>query len=170
MSTDSVKSMLSGYDVVSAFGGALRFLESTDMDWIRVWGESSGLGLPKLTFFASDAFGVLYGLDEAGGVSILWTETGQVEALNVSEDDFYRLIAQDPDGTISLNLYEAACSQLHTPKIHQHFGFKVETALGGALDPSNLYIVDRRVHLEALGKIAAQISKVPVGTRLKVVK
>ena len=166
MTINSIKSFLPGFDGTRAFGGALRFFDAKNQEWVATWGKYYGNLLPKLRFFAGDAFGLLYGLDSNKKVSIFWTETADIEDLGVSEDEFYQLIQQDPDETINLALYKDAVDKLGEPNLDQDFALKVETALGGQLSIDNLYICDRESHLIGLAKIATQIHKMPAGTRV----
>lgn len=166
MAVNSIKSLLPGFDGKKAFGGALRFFDVNDQEWTVKWRKYYGKLFPKLRFFAGDAFGLLYGIDSNQKVSIFWTETADVEFLDVSEEEFYQLILQDPDGTINLTLYNRAVNELGELKLSQDFCCKVEIALGGQLSVDNLYICDRETHLIGLAKIAMQIHGIPLGSNI----
>jgi len=153
-----------GFDGHTAFGGALRFHDALDLSWIDRWGREYGALIPDLRFFASDAFGTMYGLNAAGHVGIFWSETGDVEELGVDREEFFEMIAEDPNGTINLDLYREAVERIGVITYDQHFSFKVETALGGQLAVENLMIMDADAHMRALGAIAQQIHDIPPGS------
>jgi hypothetical protein len=161
------RSKLPDYSGDSAFGGALRFLSPDDSDLIEVIRENYGDLSPNIEFFAADAFGVYYGLNKRGKVAIFWTETADIEEIDVSQDEFYELILDDPDSTINLSFYRMAVETYGRIEKHQDFALKVESALGGAMTLENIYICDAAQHLAVLAKIARQIHSIPIGTRFK---
>ncbi|KAF1684536.1 hypothetical protein B1992_14995 [Pseudoxanthomonas broegbernensis] len=155
---------LPGYDGKTAYCGALRLLDKGDIDWISKWAAGNEGCLPGLDFFAADAFGVLYGVNEGGVVSIFWTETGCLEDIGITRDEFFMLVCEDPNSTINYSLYIEAVAKIGKPNHDQNFSLKVETALGGKMSVDNLYICDKSIHMLQLGKIARQIKDYPVGT------
>lgn len=160
------KEDLPGFNGKTALQGALRFIEPND-DWRERWGLSFGSLSPQLKLFAADAFGVVYGLDDKGKVSIFWPDGGDVEPLDVTEAEFYELIKADPDNTINLRLFLDASAALGEIGPSQSFAFKIELALGGAPSVDNIVIMDTDEYMRALGAIAQQIHDVPEGTRFK---
>ena len=158
------KTALPGFNGLSAFDGAIRFLSSADEAWLSEIKNFYGDLFPDLSIIAEDAFGILFGIDANSRVNVFHAESADIEPLGISEDEFYGIIADDPDGTISLAFYSQCVSVLGRPLLEQHFAFKVETALGGALEANNVSILDRIEHYRALGSIARQIHNVPVGT------
>lgn len=164
------KGDLPDYDGHSAFGGALRFLDPDDCSWKERWGQSYGYLAPNLRFIAADAFGTMYGLDDAGKVAIFWAETGEVELLGVEPDKFFSMILEDTNGTINLDLYREAVRKIAGIGLQQHFAFKVEIALGGQLVVDNIMAMDADEHMRVLGSLAQQIHAVPVGSRFDGVK
>jgi hypothetical protein len=107
----------------------------------------------------------MYGLAADRTVAIFWPETGETERLDIDQTEFYRLIKQDPDGTINYSLYRQAVEKLGELSLGQHFAFKIELALGGQLDVDNVVMMDATEHMNMLGKLAQRISGLPVGTR-----
>lgn len=162
------KEQLPDFQGESAYNGALRFFDLLDTKWVEEWRDSYADLLPNLKFFAADAFGVLYGLNNQNQVCIFWTETGELEYLAVDQEEFFGIIAEDPDGTINRCFFEKALIALGKPSIKQDFAFKVEIALGGQISIDNLYICDRNKHLSGLGKVARQIKNMPLGTKINV--
>jgi hypothetical protein len=158
------KSALPGFNGLSAFDGALRFLSKADETWLSKTRSFYGDLFPQLSIFAEDAFGVLFGFDANARVNIFHSESADIEFLGIYEDEFYGIISDDPDGTIGLAFYRQCVSALGRPLLEEHFAFKVETALGGALETKNVSILNRIDHYRALGSIARQIHNVPVGT------
>lgn len=165
----TTKHELPGFNGITAFDGALRFIDANNT-WMSRWGDSYGDLAPKLKLVASDAFGTMYGLDEAGKMSIFWSETGEIESLDIDEHEFFSLIAKDPDGTINLDLYQAAVQKLGQINQNQHFAFKVETAMGGLVALDNLMIMDADEHMRSLGAIAQQIRNIQPGTKINIHK
>lgn len=147
---------LPGFDGRAAFDGALRFFE-TDDAWMTRWGCHFGDLVPDLRLIASDAFGTMFGLDKFGKVAIFWAETGDIEPLGVDEIAFLSMIMKDPNGTINLDLYQAAVREFGPIGPQQHFAFRVETALGGQVALDNLMVMDADEHMRVLGALAQQI-------------
>lgn len=164
------KSELPDYDGTSAYGGALRFHDPADKSWVLRWGHSYCQLMPAIDVFASDAFGTVFGLTEEKEVAVFWPETGELERLGIGPDDFYEMIARDPEGTISLSTYLGAVGLHGKPSPVEHFALRIETAVGGKFSPDNMVIMDADSHLRALGKIALQVSGMPIGTRVTTVR
>jgi hypothetical protein len=148
-----------------AFGGALRFYSESDDGWLKEIGGKYGELFPSLKFFAEDAFGVIYGLDSNNGATLFHADSADIEPLGITEEQFYKIICDDPEGTISYGFYEYCARSLRQIAVHEHFAFKVELALGGEMTLENVYICDRRSHFLGLAKVAKQIHAAPVGTR-----
>jgi hypothetical protein len=142
----------------------LRLLEPSDQAWLSRWETGAQSTFPSLELFAIDAFGAIYGLDEKGDVSIIWTETGGVESLGITEQDFYSMINDDPNATINQALYLEAVQKYGRPGDDQIFALRVETALGGALVIGNIFLKDISEQMLVLGKIAKQIGSDALGT------
>jgi hypothetical protein len=157
-----------------AFGGALRFFPMTSAEGLRdiaswnereLWAAWYGPLAPgRLWIFAEDAFGVQFGFLTGGELARFWNETGEVEALDVDVVEFVRLIAGDPDGTLSYRLFLDTQRALGPLGLSEHWAFRVETALGGDLAIDNLQRMDAVAHMQACGKIAQQISSLEIGT------
>src|SRR5262245_18051113 len=79
------------------FDGALRLLDVADYGWVSAWEDGAECTLQGLEIFAADAFGTLYGVNIKDTVSIVWTETGDVEDLGIAERDFYALNCRRPE-------------------------------------------------------------------------
>jgi hypothetical protein len=165
-----INSVFEDFDGNTAFGGALRFYDPADESWRTTWGVYYGMLIPNIRIFASDSFGVYYGLDERNKVAIFWSETGELETLGVGIDEFYTMIKEDPERTINISLYNDAEKKLGKIKSNEHFSFKVELSLGGELSVDNLVITDEVSHMRQLGKIAQQILQLPVGTEINKVE
>jgi hypothetical protein len=155
---------LPGFDGKTALSGALRFGSQDAL--LKAWATDSGQPAPKMQSFASDSFGVVYGIDSNGKVAIFWPETGEVERLGVSKDEFYELVKKDPEGTVNLSLYQDATKKLGPLAPEEHFAFKIETALGGPLTVENVLKMKAADHMRSLGKIAREIRDIPVGERI----
>lgn len=162
--------VFSDFDGAAAFKGALRFFDPDDDRWKTSWGVSYGPLMPNIRLFASDAFGVMYGLDDDDKAVIFWSETAELERLGVTEEEFYRLIKQDPDGTISYGLHVDAEKIYGRLGLDQHFAFKIELAMGGELSVKNIMVMDAVAHMNALGKLAQRIRDIPVGTKFDQVR
>lgn len=160
------KNYFKDYDGNAALDGALRFHDINDKKWKDDWGLSYGNLIPDIRIFASDAFGLMYGLNENNEVTIFWSETGELEKLGINIETFYKRIIDNPDSTINLYLFKEAEKCLGKLNIHEHYAFKIELAMGGELSTDNLIICDSNVHMNQLGKIAQQISRLPVGTKI----
>lgn len=147
-----------------AFDGALRFLGPSDGDWLSLWERGAQASFPNIELIAIDAFGSLYGLSDQGEVSIIWTETGDVEDLGITERDFYAMVRADPNATINHSLYLDAVRKYGRPNDDQIFALKVETALGGGMSIDNVFLSGLGEQMFALGKIARQIGSDAIGT------
>jgi hypothetical protein len=118
-----------------------------------------------LAFFAEDAFGVQFALID-GNVAIFQPETAELETVRMTQTEFYQAILDDPEGTISWSLYQAAVHLLGKPSSDQHFAFKVELAMGGQPAVENVVIADSAEHFKVMASIAKQIKNVPIGTAM----
>lgn len=159
-------SVLPDFDGRTAFGGALRFYDIDDESWKQQWGKYYDALMPDIRIFAIDAFGTVYGLLPNSTVAIFWSETGEVEQLDVGLSEFYEMIIQDPDNTINFSLYMDAVKKFGKPAFNEHFAFKIETALGGSLSVDNISVMDATDHFMALGKLANRIKDIPEGQRI----
>jgi hypothetical protein len=159
-----------------ALEGALRFFPTLPQDGLHAisfwnseaaWKPAYGSLAPtELLIFAEDAFGVQFGFRPNASIARFWNETGEIEALELGLADFVQAIADDPDDTVSYALYCEASRTLGRPDLSEHFSCRVETALGGRLAVDNLQRVNSLEHMRASGKIAQQIAKLPVGTKI----
>lgn len=164
------KELLPDYNRISAYKGALRFHEPEDLSWRQSWGEHYGHLRPEIKIFSSDAFGTVYGLLGNESVCIFWPETGELENINSSIEEFFQFILDDPVNTIHYDLYVQAVKKYGPPSINQHFAFIIETVLGGALATENLVVMDAVNHYKALAKIALQIHNLPIGQKVDVTR
>ncbi|WP_395684134.1 hypothetical protein [Dokdonella sp.] len=153
-----------------ALDGALRFFppySCNALPGLAVWNEATGwkknyLSLTPidLVIFAEDAFGTQFYIEESGRVGIFWPETAEREPLSLSVPQFFETIADDPEGTINISLYEDAVASMGPLKLSEHFAFRLETALGGRPSLDNLIVMDSSRHMAALGKIAVQLARI----------
>ena len=162
-----------------AFGGALRLFsrDAPELRSIAAWNaadgwlERYGALAPRWTSIAEDAFGVQFLLSPDGReVAIFWSETGETEEIGVSISDFFEAMRTNPDETIDLSSYQAACAVLGIPNLDEHVALKVARILGGELAPSNMERMPAQGHMRALGSIAVQIEHDPLGTQYKPVQ
>jgi hypothetical protein len=158
-----------------AFGGALRLfpfraregLPSFD-EWNARdgWRSSYGELAPQWDSVGEDAFGTQYlispGLQPK--VALFWAETAEIEELGVGPSEFLEMIAEDPEGTVSLSLYEACVARFGSLPLNAHFALRVEAALGGEMTAENVVPMPAREHMAALAHIARQVKDVPIGT------
>ncbi len=141
--------------------GALRFYAPNENHaWLSFY---DNLINKPLSFFAEDAFGVQFALVD-GIVAIFQPETAELEIVGMTQTEFYQAILDDPEGTISWSLYQAAVHLFGKPSSDQHFAFKVELALGGKPAVENIAILDSAEHFKAMASIAKQIKDVHIGT------
>jgi hypothetical protein len=162
------KKNLPGFDFVSAFDGALRFHDEKDFAWVFTWGRAYAELAPTLRMFASDAFGVFFGVHDNDTVAIFWPETGQVESLGLRREEFYEQLAADPDLAIGLQIYRQAVQLLGRPQLDQHFAMVIETALGGRFTADNLRIVNAADHMVTLAGLAHQLRFARADTRMTI--
>jgi hypothetical protein len=160
------KEQLPDFDGVSAFQGALRFLSDGDNALLHEWAIGYQGIAPDIAPFASDSFGVLYGLDSQNQVAIFWPETGEIEQLQTNKEDFLGLILEDPNSTINLDVYLQGIVKLGLLTRSQHFALKIELAVGGKFSVDNLIKMDAKEHMRALGKLARQFKGIPLGTKI----
>ena len=161
----------------TAFHGALRFFPAMATHGMRdvcswnsaeTWKSYYGVHSPdSLLLFAEDAFGVQFGFESTGSVSIFWSETGEIEPLEIGLREFLERVLEDPDGTISLDFYLSARDALGAANAAHHYALQVETALGGELAVDNLLLMDSVMHMRSLGKIAQQLRDIPEGTAIR---
>jgi hypothetical protein len=154
------------FDGETAFGGALRFLPADASPWAQRWLPAFAELRPRLDFFATDAFCTLFGRNSDENVVIFLPETGELDALDVKENQFLALILEDPHATIHLDLFEQAVKKFGRLAPDETFALRIETALGGALEIANVYKTEQTSYLIALGKIARQIQGMDVGDRI----
>lgn len=103
-------------------------------------------------------------------MAIFWSETAEVEMLDMGPREFIEAIIEDPDETISLGLY-SECLKKHGPlPTRSHFVLRVESALGGEMNVGNIVPGPALAHMRALGKLAQQLRRVLLGTRFTAVR
>lgn len=164
------------YNGAVAFGGALRLfpaqssgglLSAGEWNDVSTWREAYGaVASGRQLFFGEDAFGVQFGLSPDSGLVRFWNETGDVEPLGLSLMEFFEVIRDDPDGTVSAGLYARAEEALGHLPLREHFAFKIETALGGEPVVENIARMASVEHMRACGHIAQQIKGMPLGTQV----
>ena len=133
--------------------GALRFYaQGTRHDWISFYGN---LVKKPLSFFAEDAFGIQFALLN-GAVAVFQPETAELESLGMTTSEFYQVMVNDPEGTLSWSLYQSAVDLFGKPASDQHFAFKVELALGGQPVIENIEIINSAEHFKMMASIAKQ--------------
>lgn len=158
-----------------AFGGALRifpFHAHEGLPSFGAWNSPDGWKsryaelAPRWDSVAEDAFGTQYLISpgKRPELALFWAETAETEELGVGPSEFFKMIAEDPDGTISLSLYRESVARFGPLPLDSHFAFRVETALGGATTVENIIPMRALQHMAALGQIARQVKDVPNGT------
>lgn len=144
--------------------GALRIYAPNERHaWLSFYGDMIE---KPLEFFAEDAFGVQFALID-GNVGVFQPETAELGLLKMTQTEFYQMILDDTEGTLSWSLYQEAVRLLGKPSSNQHFAFKVELALGGQPVVENMVILNSAEHFKMMVGIARQIKDIPVGTVMR---
>lgn len=158
------KFKLPEFDGKSAYSGAIRFYDHSSYNWEQEWGYLYGSLKPNFNLFAIDVFGTAYGTLLDGNVAIFWSETGELESIEATQNEFFEMILEDPNATLNYDFYLSAIKTLSKPNYNEHFAFKIEISLGGSMSIDNLIIMESSKHFLAMANIAKQINDLPIGS------
>lgn len=130
------------------------------------WKAAYG-NLDNITFFASDLFGGLFGVQD-GIIRRFDPETGDLEDFAESMDDWAAKLQADTDYETGQSLALAWRDRHGDIPPGYRLIPKIPFVLGGQYDLDNLYPAELQHSLRARAEIAAQIRDLPDGSRIEI--
>jgi hypothetical protein len=168
------RELLAAHDGLIAWGGGLRCFGVTSqaLPDMTSWNSADGWRsayrnlADGLLSFAEDVFGNQFCYEERRVVR-LQAETGDRESMADGLEHWAQAILSDPDKELGLWLLREWVSAGNTVLPSQHLCPKLPFVAGGALETSNLYVLDRHESMVFKGDFAWQIRDVPTGGNIR---
>ena len=147
-------------------------IDHSTLDWQKLLASWEWLLDEAQTFspWLMNRFGDLFFVDEAGVVSWLNINDGEVTEVAKSEAEFVELLEDEAnaDEWFMTALVDAVIETGMILKSAQCFGFKLLPVLDGEYDPSNVYVASIEEYWDCCGDVHEQIEGLPDGTEIEI--
>jgi hypothetical protein len=131
-----------------------------------LWKTEYGIDLSATLFFAEDVFGNQFGLVSPGVVVVFDAETGEIEEMTRSVEDWAAAVIEDSDYRTGFPLAHEWQSRNGPLARGQRLLPKTPFVLGGQYSIDNLYALEDVEGMHFRATIAAQIRGVPDGSNV----
>jgi hypothetical protein len=125
----------------------------------------------RMTLLARNAFGDLFLRDDSGAAVWLEVATGKVTTVAGSEAQFHELAATPEmrEEWFAENDEQAAAARGLKPDTTQCIGFSMPVMFAESGPPNPAYVADLYEHVSFLGDLNRQVSRLPDGTKVRLV-
>ncbi|MBC7351479.1 MAG: SMI1/KNR4 family protein [Thermogutta sp.] len=132
-----------------------------------LWKEEYHADLGEVIFFAEDVFGNQFAI-RSGGVWFFDAETGDLEFIAESLDEWARLVVGNPEYWTGYPLLQQWQAKHGTLPAGERLAPKLPFVLGGGYEVENLYSVNDVEGMRFRGSLARQIRDVPDGAQIRI--
>jgi len=171
-----LRSLLAKVNGLYAFESSLHVFPSLgvgvrlSLEWWNtpdLWRDSYGPMAEGLLFFAEDALGGQFAIEDGAGVCTLDPETGQREFMAASMGEWLSLLLSDFEPVTAYRLAAEWQRRHGSIPPGRRLVPRTPFVLGGAFEPENLACIDQVEGMRLRGALALQIRDLPDGTRVR---